>query len=234
MRISVCNELFEGWKIEDIFAFAAQTGFDGVEIAPFTLAHAASELSADRRREIRDAAGELGLDIVGLHWLLVSPEGLYINHPDLEVRIATRDYLCTLIDLCSDLGGEVMVLGSPKQRDVLEGSTYEETRNRTVEVFRHCARHAAARNVFLCMEALQPALTNFINTLEEAAQMVEQVADPHFQLMVDVCSACAAEAEPVEAVIRKFAPLIRHVHVNDANGRGPGFGDVDFIPFPGD
>ena len=230
MKISVCNEMFEGWEIEDVFRFAAQAGFDGVEIAPFTLAHSVEDISQTRRQEIRNVAADLHLDIVGLHWLLVSPEGLYINHPDAKIRAVTRDYLHALIDFCGDLGGKVMVLGSPKQRNVMADHTYEETWKWTREMFSDCALRAGDREVTLCMEALQPRDTNFINTLAEAAPLVEQIGHPSFRLMVDVCSASGAEEKPVDALIREFAPLIRHVHVNDANGCGPGFGEVDFVP----
>ena len=37
MKISICNELFQGWPIEKVFDYAAQLGYDGVEIAPYTL-----------------------------------------------------------------------------------------------------------------------------------------------------------------------------------------------------
>ena len=126
-----------------------------------------------------------------------------------------------------------MVLGSPKQRNVMPGHTPEETWDWTVEVFRDSALVAEGQGVTLCVEALQPNLTNFVNTLSEAARLVEEVGHPNLQFMLDVCSASAAEDEPVDALVRKFAPLLRHVHVNDANGRGPGFGDVDFVPILG-
>jgi len=225
--------MFEGWGIEEVFRFAGELGFDGVEIAPFTLAHSVQDIPQSRRQEIRNSAEDASMEIVGLHWLLVTPEGLYINHPDSRIRSATKDYLCSLIHFCGDLGGKVMVLGSPKQRNVMPGHTLEETVDWTVEVFRDCAQVAKERGVTLCMEALRPSDTNFVNTLAEAAQLVEQVGVPSFQLMLDVHATCGAEQQPVDGLVRNFARLIRHVHVNDANGRGPGFGDVDFVPILG-
>ena len=123
-----------------------------------------------------------------------------------------------------------MVFGSPKQRDVMADHTYEETWQWTIEVFRECAQHAGDREVTLCMEPLQPNYTNFVTTVAESARLVEEIGHPNFQTMVDICSASWAEQQPLDALIREFAPLIRHVHVNDANERGPGFGDVDFVP----
>ena len=38
MKFAICNEIFQGWKIEAVFEYAAKLGYDGVEIAPFTIA----------------------------------------------------------------------------------------------------------------------------------------------------------------------------------------------------
>lgn len=121
MKIAICNELFKGWTIDKVFDYASQLGYDGVELAPFTLGETAAEISAAERKRISKAAGRTGIEIVGLHWLLVKPEGLYINHPDAEVRKKTQNYLIEVINLCGDLGGKVLVHGSPNQRTVKQG-----------------------------------------------------------------------------------------------------------------
>ena len=82
MKIAICNELFEGWPFEEVCEYIAQLGYDAVELAPFTLAETASDISSSERKKIVGAAKSAGLEIAGLHWLLVKPEGLYINHPD--------------------------------------------------------------------------------------------------------------------------------------------------------
>ena len=75
MKIGICNELFQGWPIAQIFEYAARLGYGGVEIAPFTLADSVRDISSGKRKEIRRAAEEQGIEIIGLHWLLVKPEG---------------------------------------------------------------------------------------------------------------------------------------------------------------
>ena len=139
MKFATCNEYFEGWKIEDVFDYAAEIGYDGVEIAPFTLASSVDEIGSQRRGEIRAAAAAAGVEIVGLHWLLASPEGLYIDHPDDAIRSRTRDYLKELIHFCGDLGGQVMIFGSPQQRNVQEGWDSGETWERMRSVFAEVA-----------------------------------------------------------------------------------------------
>ena len=59
MRFAICNEIFQGWKIDDVFSHCARLGYDAVEVAPFTLApHVTDIPAADRYTEMRlSAAG---------------------------------------------------------------------------------------------------------------------------------------------------------------------------------
>src|SRR5579872_3724615 len=119
MNFAICNEIFQGWKLEDVFGYAAKLGYDAVEIAPFTLANSVTEISREERKRVRVLAARHGIQIAGIHWLLVKPEGLYINHPDRAIRERTAAYFCELINFCADIGGTRMIVGSPKQRNVL-------------------------------------------------------------------------------------------------------------------
>ena len=228
MKFGTCNEYFENWQIEDVFNYAAEIGYDGVEIAPFTLASSVEEISSERRSQIRKAAEKAGVDIIGLHWLLISPEGLYTNHVDDEIRNKTRDYFKALIQCCGDLGGEVMIIGSPQQRNVQQGWDYAETWQRTCQVFEDCLPLAESCGVYLCIEPLSREQTNFIVSAEEARKMVAEINHPNFQTMVDVCSG-STEDLPVPQLLRDSGEHLYHVHVNDANKRGPGFGQSDFV-----
>jgi sugar phosphate isomerase/epimerase len=232
MKISICNELFEGWEIEKTFDYAAQLGYDGVELAPFTMGETALDISAATRKSIRKAAKKAGIEIVGLHWLLVKPEGMYINHLDSGIRKKTQDYLKALIDLCGDLGGKVLVHGSPQQRNIKEGWDPHEAWKHALETFQICAEAAQSRDVFYCLEALTTADTNFINTIDQALRMVTEIDHPNFQTMLDCRSIHAGAGPELPAVLRMALATgkLRHVHVNDPNGRGPGFGDLQFAP----
>ena len=83
-KFAICNETFaplgasDPWPFERTCRFLKEIGYDGVELAPFTLAPDVREVSASRRAEIRRIASDEGLEIVGLHWLLVSPPGLHL------------------------------------------------------------------------------------------------------------------------------------------------------------
>jgi len=231
IKISICNELFQGWPIEKVFEYIAKLGYDGVEIAPFTLADSVTEISSKRRKEIRLAAEENGIEIIGLHWLLLKPEGLYINHPDEFIRIQTQEYIEALIHFCADLGGKILVHGSPHQRTIQEGWNAKDSWDYAKETFRVSLKAAQQRNVIYCIEPLAPALTNFINTVEEAIRLVKEIRHPNFKMVFDCRSASASEKSLTGALIRALeSGYLRHVHVNDANGMGPGFGETEFLP----
>jgi sugar phosphate isomerase/epimerase len=178
---------------------------------------------------MREAAVRHGIEIAGIHWVLVKPEGLYINHPDRILRERTAKYFCDLVDFCADLGGKVMVVGSPKQRNVLPGVSREQARDWAASTFRNAVTQAEQREVTICFEPLAPAETNFMNTAAEALQFVQQVPSPRFKIILDVKAMCS-ESIPIPQIIRESWPHFAHFHANDRNLKGPGFGEVDFKP----
>lgn len=229
MKFAICNEIFREWRLEDVFAYAARLGYAGVEIAPFTLANSVLEISATDRAAICQSAQQHGIEIAGIHWLLVKPEGLYLNHPDAAIRQKTADYFCALVEFCADLGGHRMVIGSPKQRNLMSGVSLAQAQDWALETFSAPLARAVARDVTLCFEPLGPAETNFINTAAEAMAFVQRVASPHLKIILDV-KAMSSEAKPIPQIIRESWPHFAHFHANDPNLKGPGFGKVDFRP----
>lgn len=229
MKFAICNEMFEGWEFEKVCGAAREAGYGGVEIAPFTLAKLAGDVTDRQRKSIRKAALSAGLEVVGLHWLLAQTEGFHINHPDKSVRERTARYLVELANLCGDLGGEIMVFGSPKQRNVCEGLTRDQAWGYAVETFYRVVPALEERGITLCLEPLAPEETDFLNTAAEAANMVREVGSTSFRLLLDV-KAMSSESVAIPELIRTHAGILRHLHANDANKRGPGFGDTDFRP----
>jgi len=229
MKFAICNELFENWALPDEFRFVSDLGYDGVEIAPFTLAESVEQFSAAERAQLRREADACNVEIVGLHWLLASPAGLHITHPDESVRERTAAYLIELVRCCADLGGKVMVFGSPKQRNILPETSAEQARDHAIVVFQKVLPVAAESAVTICLEPLTPDETDFVNTAAEAVELINAVGHPNLQLHLDV-KAMSSESNPIPDIIRAHASHLRHFHANDPNRRGPGFGKVDFAP----
>lgn len=229
MRYAICNETFQNWDWGAVCRQTAALGYDGIEIAPFTFSPDARLLTAAQRAEIRQTAQNAGLTITGLHWLLVSPKGLSITTRDQKVRLETSDYLAALVELCADLGGRTLILGSPGQRRIPDGDTASDAEERLIECLQPAVTLAVQEDITLCLEPLPPPEADFLLTLEHAVALAQRFASPAVKTIFDVKSA-SSEDRPLPDLIRAYAPWIAHVHANDANRRGPGFGDTDFVP----
>lgn len=229
MKFAICNETFQDWPFDKAFAFARECGYTGIEFAPFTIHKNAYEISAERRREIRRQAEAAGLTVVGLHWLLAFTEGYYLTSPDADVRRRTGEYLAELARLCRDLGGHVLVLGSPKQRNLLPGVTHDQALDYAAEVLRSVVPALEECDAVLAVEPLGPEEGDFLRTAELGVRLAQLVASPRCRLHLDV-KAMSTESKPIPDIIRDSAPWIEHFHANDPNRRGPGMGDVDFGP----
>ncbi len=229
MQFGICNEIFQGWTLPDTFAYAARVGYDLVEIAPFTVAKYVTDISAAQRTQIRDDAARAGVGIAGLHWVLVQADGMILNSPDAAVRRQSARYFLELVDCCADLGGTRIVVGSPKQRQVADGTTQEQAWAWATETFRDSVKRAEDRGVVVCFEPLASSETNFINTAAEALRFAEQFASPAMSIILDVKAMCA-EDKSIPQIIRESAGRFAYFHANDVNLKGPGFGDIDFIP----
>lgn len=229
-KYAICNETFKDWTWERTVECAARLGYDGLEVAPFTLAERAGDLDAQKRRDLRRAAEAAGVPVIGLHWLLVKPAGLYVTTPDDAIRNRTADYFVDLVRLCADLGGKVMVVGSPKQRTLLPGVTKEQGFRYAREVFGRALPEAERCGVTLAIEPLTPKETNFLNTARDGIELIEAIGHPRFRLHLDVKAMMGSEKEPIPDVLRASARHLAHFHSNDPNLLGPGMGDVDHRP----
>ena len=125
-----------------------------------------------------------------------------------------------------------MVVGSPKQRNILPGVPAEQATVWAAQTFRDAVRRAEDRGVTICFEPLAPAETNFINTAADAIAFVQRVPSPSFKIILDVKAMCS-EAKLIPQIVQESWPQFAYFHANDKNLKGPGFGEVDFKPIAG-
>ena len=221
LRFGICNETFGNRPFAEACKAAKTAGYAGLEIAPYTL-------SADPAA-LRKIMREEGMTFIGLHALLSEPQGLHITTSDAAVRRRSWDHLTRLVDLCSSLGSNgIMVLGSGKQRSAWSGgSSIQEATKRLEEGLAALAPIAHARGVTVLLEPLAPDLADVVNTMAEAVSIVARIGNRGLASMFDTHNA-AAEKEPHAAVVERYFHYIRHVHVNEMDGRYPGAGNYDF------
>jgi sugar phosphate isomerase/epimerase len=218
MKFAICNETFGDWPIERGFQAARKYGYTGIEVAPFTLGKSVYEITESQRTEYRHCAIEHGLEIIGLHWLLAKTSGY-----------KTSEYFCALTQLCSELGGKLMVLGSPLQRNFPDTMSHEDAMENAADLLGKVVPSLEKYDIQIAIEPLGPQEGNFLNHAYQASELIDMIGSQHVQLHLDV-KAMSSEGEPIDAIIRKYADILIHFHANDPNRLGPGMGEVDQKP----
>lgn len=229
MKFAVCNEIFGDWPWAQGMSMAHAIGYRGLEVAPFTLGPSAQAISASQRRAYRQAAADHGLDVIGLHWLLAKTEGFHLTTSDRLTRDRTVIYLRQLIELCADLGGHIMVLGSPLQRNFEPPMTHDQAMDNAADALAQLGPALQSYGVQLAIEPLGPSEGNFLNHAHQAVELIRRLDVPDIALHLDV-KAMSSEPMPIADNIRQHARWLRHFHANDPNRLGPGMGDVDQAP----
>jgi len=136
-----------------------------------------------------------------------------------ETRLA--GYLREAFRRACDLGLERVVFGSGTARNVPDGFDHGEAVRQfadALELAASCATEAGGKDIVVCLEHLRPAETNLVNTFAEAGELAEQVGVANLALVVDGYHLEEQDEDP--SVVRRFAPLVRHVHVC-GSGRVP-------------
>lgn len=231
-KLALCNEVLQPLPFAEQCKVAAALGYDALEVAPFTLAANPMDLSDTDALNFRLIAEEHGIAISGLHWLLVAPAGLSMVASDAALRAKTTVVMGRMTELCALMGGNYLVHGSPKQRSVPAGETRQTAYARARECLYAAAKAAEAAGVTYCIEPLARNETDMINTVAEAAKLVDEIASPAFRTMIDCSAAGQTEEIPVDRLIAQWLPTgkIAHVQVNDPNRRAPGQGSLAFAP----
>jgi D-psicose/D-tagatose/L-ribulose 3-epimerase len=218
-RYALCSEIVKEFSWAEQCRIIGDAGYDGVEIAPFTLVReGVEEITAAVRRDMVNQMKDSGIVCAGLHWLFVPPpQGLHFTTPDQSLRQRSVDYLDRLIDFCGDMGGEVMVFGSPAQRATSGGLSISEAMNYFSEGLSKVAGHANDRNVHILIESLPRSQTDVVNTLADAMTLVKKIDHPNISTMFDYHNT-EDETEPLPGLIEKYIGYIRHVHVQNMDG----------------
>ncbi len=227
MKLSVCNEVFSGRDVIEVFPQLKRFGYDGIEIAPFTIASNVEKISIERRREIREKALENGIEVVGTHWILVCDKNINLFDNSGRVYRETVKYLIKVIEFTSDIGGGIVVFGSPRQRNIPSKEVFEQAWDSAISAFREIGDHASEKMVTFCIEPLSMDQTNFINNVGEAVKLITEVGHKSVGLILDVRSMCD-ERRSFKDIIKEGGAYLRHFHANDCNGYIPGSGSANY------
>ena len=155
MRFALCNEMFQDMPWPEALRLTAECGYTGWEIAPFTLGDRPTALSAAERSQLAAQIRQAGVEVLGLHWLLAKTSGYHLTTEDAATRQRTASYLAELARLCRDLGGGLMVLGSPQQRNFdPRQMTHAQATQHAVQLLEQLVPALEATQVTLALEPL--------------------------------------------------------------------------------
>ncbi len=211
--------LFAG-EIETGLQAAAEAGLDVVELS----LRAPADLPCQHLQSMLSAYGlELSAIATGQSCL---HDGMCLTSPDSAAVRATVERLKAYIELASHFGAAVIIGGV---RGRLTGSAADQTAQRqgAVEAIRTCAQIAAERNVQLMIEPINRYETNFVNTADEAMQLLEAVGEPDLKLLLDTFHMNIEEVDML-ATLRRVSDGLGYIHFADSNRRAPGQGHIPF------
>lgn len=224
MKIAVSNIAWPHDQLESHLGLLRELECEGIELAPSIVWPEPVSSSAAERRRTRRLIERHGLRVVGLH-------SLFFNHPEMQLfgsdqeRCSYQDYLAELAVLCRDLGGDILVNGSPRNR-ILCGKEMAGCFRMAKEVFTTTAERLSKIGVALCIEPLADCETEFVSSVLEGAKLVEAVGHPNFLLHLDVKSVLG-NCELPKSWPPQTASMLRHVHVGDPGLHAPGSTGVD-------
>lgn len=227
MKLAVSNIAWEPAEMPAHLALLRELGCAGVELAPSAIWPEPIDASASERAALSRAMDAVGLELVGFH-------ALFYTRPDLQLfadaasRRAWVEYLNALSSLCGELGGRVLVVGSPKNR-VRHGREYAACLDWAAEAFRDAAIAATAAGVQVCIEPLPAKETEFIVSSDEGAALVARVNHPGFGLHLDA-KAMFEQGEDIAAAIARHGQSASHFHVGDPGLAPPGSTGLDHAP----
>ncbi|HUV07891.1 MAG TPA: sugar phosphate isomerase/epimerase family protein [Spirochaetia bacterium] len=234
MKFSLCNELYKERTIFEVIESVARLGYDGLEVAPFTLTEDIPAFPLRKQREIARCAAENGIEVLGLHWLLSYPEGLHVVSRDDKVRRKTRDYFLKFIEIAVNTGGTLLTLGSPGQRSFGEGDTQGEALKRLTDFLSGLLPDLESNRVTVCLEPLEAELTNLLNRTQEACGVADSLGSSSIGITLDA-HFMRWEKEHFGTSEREAfkiaGPRLRHLHIQDDNSRAPGTGNADFSEY---
>lgn len=198
---------------------AAELGYEGVELALG---------GAD---DVDRAALEKILVYTGLTVSCISTgltyaqRGLYMTHPDASVRKKTIETFRGLIDLASDWGGLINV--GRARGFIGEGQTHKQAQNLFLNSMCELLPYAVQKNVTILIEPVNRYEINFVNTLDDAAELLRMLESENAGIMADLFH-MNIEDDSIYNSLRRNANYIKYIHAADSNRKAPGRGHIDF------
>jgi D-psicose/D-tagatose/L-ribulose 3-epimerase len=225
MKLSVSNVAWYQGRIDEFLGFIASLGCTGVELGPSMIWPEPVLAPAAARQGLKRSISDAGLELAGIQALLYTRQDLAM-FGDAATRGRMLEYLTGMMDLCRDLGGEVMVFGSPRNR-TMGTLPRDKARDIALKFFREVGIRAGKRGVYFCIEPLGRTETDFINTVAEAYSLLGETGHPEgLGLHIDIKGLIDEHEVDAPYLVDMFA-VAKHIHISEPDLRPVGTGLYD-------
>ncbi len=236
MKLAFSTNAYLKFPLEQALERIKAIGYEGVELLADVPHLWPAGLLESQKQAARDALDRLGLKISNINAFMMNaigdprqsywyPSWIEPYAPYRRIRV---EHTKRALNLAKELNAPNITTepGGP----VPSGMTFEVALSTFVEVLRPVLDLAERLGVLLLIEP-EPGL--LIETSDQYLMLAERIKSPAMGLNLDIGHMYCVGEDPAEA-IRKLAPHIRHVHLEDiAASREhrhliPGEGAIDF------
>ena len=204
--------------LEESIKKASDLGFDGVELA---LKRPDEITRTDLRALLRKNSMDVSAISSGQVW---AARGLSFTEENLEKREELKKTFCGFIDLASDFG-QLVNIGRTR------GSIGDKNPDVALELFLDMAHfvadYAEKKGVTLILEPVNRYEIDFINTLDEAATLLDKINRSNFSAMPDVFHMNIEDDHIGQSLIRNKR-YVSYIHFADTNRHAPGDGHMNW------
>ena len=205
--------------LESSIPKAAEMGYDGIELAL-------------RDKDQVDVAGvkkligkyDLEIPVVSTGQVFAGLN-LWFTSPDAAIRSKAVEVFKGLAEVAAEFGA--MINMGRVRGFIAAGETVETTEQRFGQVVGEIGEYASRLGVTMILEPVNRYEINFINSLDEGADLMKRMGIPGLKLMPDVFH-MNIEDVSIEGNLKKYIDEIAYVHFADSNRLAPGWGHLDF------
>jgi len=213
MRIGYCTNLIatqiDGTGSEWIEK-GKENGFDYVELPLAQMV----DLNDKEFLPLKGKIGSSGLKCEACNNFF--PASIRLTSNDVDYG-KTEAYLDKALGRAAQLGVKVIVLGSPKSKNVPEGYPMDKAWSQLVELLRNIDPLVRTRGITVVIEPLNKMESNIINTAAEGLQLVKAVDRENIKLLIDYYHLVMERENP--EIILDAGSYIKHIHFANPTGR---------------
>lgn len=209
MKLSISNIAWSAAMDLQMYEYLKEQGLAGLEIAPTRVFPENPYEKLEEAKAFADQLKnkyELVISSMQSIWFGKS-ESIFGSDTEREILL---DYTKKAIDFAQVIRCENLVFGCPNNRNIKENSQYPIA----IKFFKEIGEYAEQKGTVIAIEANPPIYnTNFINTTEQAFELVIAVNCPGVKVNLDI-GTIIENHETLDVIFSNIA-LVNHVHISE-------------------